>query len=101
MQIRQVSFFLALCDEKNFVRAARRCGISQPSLSNAIKRLERELGGALFYRHHAGCRISELGQSIRPYMVELDRTARELHSHLLSTHGARIRSHENAAQRTL
>jgi LysR family hydrogen peroxide-inducible transcriptional activator len=48
LQIQQVHYFLALCEELNFTSAARRCGISQPSLSNAISALERELGGALF-----------------------------------------------------
>jgi DNA-binding transcriptional LysR family regulator len=46
----QVRYFLALCEELNFTRAARRCGISQPSLTTAIRALERELAGALFHR---------------------------------------------------
>jgi Bacterial regulatory helix-turn-helix protein, lysR family len=50
LQMHQVRYFLALCDELNFTRAARRCGISQPSLTQAIRALERELGGALFHR---------------------------------------------------
>jgi DNA-binding transcriptional LysR family regulator len=36
-----------LCSERNFTKAARRCGVSQPSLSNGIKALESELGGQL------------------------------------------------------
>jgi LysR family transcriptional regulator, hydrogen peroxide-inducible genes activator len=39
----QVRYFVALCKELNFTRAARRCGISQPSLTTAIRALEREL----------------------------------------------------------
>ena len=50
MQMQQVHYFLALCEELSFTRAARRCGISQPSLTSAIGALERELGGALFQR---------------------------------------------------
>jgi LysR family hydrogen peroxide-inducible transcriptional activator len=50
MQMHQVHYFLALCEELNFTRAARRCGVSQPSLTNAISALEREVGGALFHR---------------------------------------------------
>ena len=50
MQMHQIRYFLALCEERNFTRAARRCGVSQPSLTNAIIGLERELGGALFQR---------------------------------------------------
>src|SRR5262245_31012171 len=36
MQMHQIRYFLALCEERNFTRAARRCGVSQPSLTNAI-----------------------------------------------------------------
>src|SRR5205823_7287699 len=50
MQMQQIRYFLALCEERNFTRAARRCGVSQPSLTNAMIALERELGGALFQR---------------------------------------------------
>jgi DNA-binding transcriptional LysR family regulator len=41
MQMQQVHYFLALCEELNFTRAARRCGVSQPSLTTAISALER------------------------------------------------------------
>ena len=50
MQMNQIRYFLALYDERNFTRAAKRCGVSQPSLTNAIKRLEQILGGPLFDR---------------------------------------------------
>jgi len=46
MQMHQIRYFLALCEERSFTRAARRCGVSQPSLTNAVIALERELGGA-------------------------------------------------------
>jgi DNA-binding transcriptional LysR family regulator len=36
--------------QRGFTRAARQCDISQPSLTNAIIRLEQELGGPLFER---------------------------------------------------
>jgi DNA-binding transcriptional LysR family regulator len=36
MQLHQIHYFLALCEEYNFTRAARRIGVSQPSLTNAI-----------------------------------------------------------------
>jgi hypothetical protein len=48
MEIAQIRYFFALCEARHFTRAARRCGISQPSLSNAIRRLEEEFGGRLF-----------------------------------------------------
>ena len=50
MELQNVRYFLALFEEENFGRAARRCGIAQPSLTNAIRRLEQHVGGALFVR---------------------------------------------------
>jgi DNA-binding transcriptional LysR family regulator len=53
MQLHEVRYFLAVCQERSFTRAARRCGISQPSLTMAVRRLEQDLGGGLFERKPA------------------------------------------------
>jgi DNA-binding transcriptional LysR family regulator len=66
MQMQQIRYFLALCEERNFTRAARRCGVSQPSLTNAIIGLERELGGALFQRRPEVA-LTVLGHAVHPY----------------------------------
>ena len=42
MQMQQIRCFLALCEERSFTRAAKRRGVSQPSLTNAIIRLEQK-----------------------------------------------------------
>src|SRR3954462_9608922 len=47
VELTQIRYFVMLCSERNFTKAARRCGVSQPSLSNGIKALESELGGQL------------------------------------------------------
>ena len=74
MQMHQVRYFLALCEERNFTRAARRCGVSQPSLTNAIIALERELGGALFQRRpHIA--LTALGQAVQPYLNRIAQNA--------------------------
>jgi len=73
MQLTQIRYFLALCEDRNFTRAARRCGISQPSLTNAIKRLESELGGTLFERERENNRLSELGALVRPELAQIER----------------------------
>jgi DNA-binding transcriptional LysR family regulator len=67
----QVRYFLALCREQNFTAAAKRCGISQPSLTNAIKRLERELGGELFHRGPQKTNLSKLGHAVKPHLEKL------------------------------
>jgi DNA-binding transcriptional LysR family regulator len=72
--MQQVHYFLALCEELNFTYAARRCGVSQPSLSNAISALERELDGALFHRKPS-IALTGLGRMVRPYLDEIARNA--------------------------
>jgi DNA-binding transcriptional LysR family regulator len=77
MELHQVRYFLALCKEKHFTRAAKHCGVSQPSLSNAIRRLEQELGGKLFNRGSANCTLSELGQEVWPHLARLHQCVRD------------------------
>ena len=66
MQMHQIRYFLALCEERNFTRAAKRCGVSQPSLTNAIIALEQELGAALFQRKPL-IALTVLGHAVHPY----------------------------------
>jgi DNA-binding transcriptional LysR family regulator len=67
MDVTQIRYFLALCDEGNFTRAAKRCGVAQPSLTNAIRALEDSLGGRLFVRKPQ-VRLSPFGQMLRPHL---------------------------------
>ena len=50
MELHEIRYFLALSEELNFTKAAKRCHISQPALTRAIRKLEDELGGVLFSR---------------------------------------------------
>ena len=72
--MQQIHYFLALCEELNFTRAARRCGVTQPSLTTAISALERDLGGALFHRKPA-IALTGLGHRVWPYLDEIARSA--------------------------
>jgi DNA-binding transcriptional LysR family regulator len=63
LELAQIRYFVTLCSERNFTRAARRCGVSQPSLSNGIKALECELGGKLFERSDMS--LTPLGKRLR------------------------------------
>jgi len=74
MELQQVRYFLALCEERNFTRAARRCGISQPSLTAAIMRLEQALGSALFKRKPAVA-LTVLGHAVHPYLQRIVKNA--------------------------
>ena len=66
MDMCHIRYFMALSEVQHFTRAARHCGVSQPTLSNAIQCLEDELGGLLFERRPR-VRLSALGQSVRPH----------------------------------
>jgi LysR family transcriptional regulator, hydrogen peroxide-inducible genes activator len=74
MQMHQIRYFLALCEEHSFTLAARRSGVSQPSLTNAIGALERELGGTLFQRRPA-IALTALGRAIQPYLQQIAQAA--------------------------
>jgi len=71
MEMQQVRYFLAVCEELNFTRAAEKCHVAQPSLTRAIKLLEDELGGPLFHRERNHTHLSELGNAVRPFLEEV------------------------------
>ena len=71
MEMHQIIYFLAVSDERNFSRAARRCDVAQPSLTKAIKNLELKLGGALFYREKSETRLTELGNLVKPRLQRI------------------------------
>jgi hypothetical protein len=78
MKIRQVTYFLALCEEQNFTRAARRCGVAQPSLTRAIQLLEQEIGGRLFVRSNLSIRLTELGALVHPEFVRIGQSTENI-----------------------
>jgi LysR family transcriptional regulator, hydrogen peroxide-inducible genes activator len=69
----QVGYFLALCEEQSFTRAARRCGVAQPSLTRAIQELESECGAPLFERGKTNVKLTGLGFYLKPEFVRVDR----------------------------
>ena len=64
MEIRQLDYFLAIVDHGGFNRAASVLYVSQPSLSQAVQALERDLGSELFHRIGRRAVLTEAGQSL-------------------------------------
>ena len=77
MEMNQIRYFLAVCEHRNFTHAASASNVSQPSLTAAIKKLEEELGGALFIRDRAGCRMTPLGKIMQPRLERVQMETRE------------------------
>jgi LysR family hydrogen peroxide-inducible transcriptional activator len=64
MTLTELSYIVALAQERHFGRAAERCHVSQPTLSIAVKKLEEELDVTLFERCKNGVQITPLGERI-------------------------------------
>lgn len=62
MNTRLLEYFIAAAEEGNISRAAIRCYISQPALSQHIQRLEKELGVILFQRTFDGLTLTNCGK---------------------------------------
>ncbi|MDZ5610675.1 LysR substrate-binding domain-containing protein [Bacillus pseudomycoides] len=62
MELRQLEYFRAVCEELHFTRAAEKVGISQPSLSQQIRLLEYEIGTPLFDRIGKKTALTESGR---------------------------------------
>jgi DNA-binding transcriptional LysR family regulator len=67
MYIRQFQYLVAVAEERHFGRAAKRCNVTQPSLSSGIKQIELELGVPIFLRGR--------GQRFHGLTVEGERVA--------------------------
>lgn len=65
--LRQMEYWLAVVEEGSFTRAATRMHISQPSLSQQIRALERELGGDLLERLPRSVRLTPAGRAFLPH----------------------------------
>ncbi|MFM9582404.1 LysR family transcriptional regulator [Streptomyces caniscabiei] len=64
MDIRQLEYFLAIVDRGGFNRAASALYVSQPSLSQAVRALERDLGSELFHRIGRRAVLTEAGRAL-------------------------------------
>lgn len=82
MQIQQMRCVLAAADQKSFSAAAKSLFLSQPSLSQQILHLEKELGVTLFIRHSKSVSLTEAGEqfvsSARRILNEIDQLEEQM-----------------------
>ncbi|QIZ09376.1 LysR family transcriptional regulator [Priestia megaterium] len=65
MELRELEYFIAICEELHFTRAAEKLGISQPALSRQMRALEDRLGVRLFDRLGKKIAITEAGKILK------------------------------------
>lgn len=66
MQFQQLAYFLAVADTRHFTRAAEQARVAQPSLSQQIRALERDVGATLFHRVRGNVTLTEAGETLLP-----------------------------------
>lgn len=91
MEIHQLRYFVALARTGNFTRAAESCFVSQPSLSQQIKKLEDELGETLVHRARQQTTLTPSGQIFLKRASRVLRELEEARDELEQSHGGQLR----------
>ena len=86
MELAQIEAFISAAECGSFSRAAELLSVAQPSLSNRIQSLEREVGQPLFERMGRGVKLTDAGNSFLPYAQRVMRT---LHDGVMVLAGTR------------
>src|SRR5258708_7301612 len=85
MELHQLRYFVAVAETGNFTRASERSHITQPSLSQQILNLEKEVGHKLFHRLGRKAVLTEAGATFleraRRILNEVENAAKELQDH--------------------
>ncbi|MFF7467628.1 LysR substrate-binding domain-containing protein [Streptomyces sp. NPDC008092] len=89
MDVRQLEYFLAVVDHGGFNRAASVLYLSQPSLSQAVRALERDLGSELFHRIGRRAVLTEAGRALIEPAREAVRSLQLARASVESVHGLR------------
>ena len=94
MDIRQLHYFLVLCDEMNYSRAAQRQFLSRQALRQSISALEAELCGPLFLSAHHKLTLTDRGMSLQrhaaPVVEQFQQMQASLRAEIQSAQPVRI-----------
>ena len=94
MDIRQLHYFLTLCEEMNYTRAAQRLFLSRQALRQSISALEAELCGPLFLSAHHRLTLTDRGMSLQrhaaPVVEQFQQMQAALHAEIQSAQPVRI-----------
>ena len=94
MDIRQLHYFLVLCDEMNYSRAAQRLFLSRQALRQSISALEAELCGPLFLSAHHKLTLTDRGISLQrhaaPVVEQFQQMQASLRAEIQSAQPVRI-----------
>ena len=71
VELRQLTYFVAVAEQLSFSRAARRCFISQSAISHQIARLEQDLDVQLFERSTRSVALTHAGERLLPLATQL------------------------------
>ncbi|MEX0283028.1 MAG: LysR family transcriptional regulator [Paracoccaceae bacterium] len=88
MNFRDLEYVIAVAEHQNFTRAAKAVAVSQPALSNQIKKLEAELGVAIFDRGKDGVSLTAFGADMLAHAEQI--------SGIVTAIGDLARKHQSA-----
>ncbi|MEU9864848.1 LysR family transcriptional regulator [Streptomyces sp. NPDC047971] len=102
LEVRHLRVLCAIAETGSLHKAARQLGMSQPSLTTQLRRIENALGAELFTRGRTGCRPTPLGRSVlsraRPLVEQMATLITEARSAAAGTDGPRLRVGSTASR---
>ncbi|MER5883616.1 LysR family transcriptional regulator [Streptomyces sp. NPDC001941] len=102
LEVRHLRALCAIADTGSLHKAARQLGMSQPSLTTQLRRIENSLGAELFSRGRTGCRPTPLGRSVlsraRPLVAGLAALVSETKAAAAGADGPRLRVGSTASR---
>ncbi|MEI5006359.1 LysR family transcriptional regulator [Streptomyces sp. NPDC058423] len=102
LEVRHLRVLCAIADAGSLHKAARRLGMSQPSLTTQLRRIENALGGELFLRERTGCRPTPLGRAVlsraRPLIAGMSALVTETRAAVARADDRRLRIGSTASR---